>query len=90
MKLLTRVFIILLLAICLMYFKTQVVSYEKKIAILHQEIIEAHNEINILSAEYAYLTRPERIQELATNKLRMQFPKHSKITTINSAIGGTL
>ncbi len=83
MRILMRIMIISCLAIGLIYLKTRVVKYEKKIITLNHKIANVHEDINILNAEYAYLTRPDRIRDLAANKLQMQTPAAAQIATIN-------
>ena len=52
--------------------KLKVQGLEERLLILNNAIRETHNSIRILSAEWAYLNDPARIEDLATRLLGLQ------------------
>ncbi len=52
--------------------KYETILESEQIVKLRHQINKTNDEINVLRAEYAHLTRPDRIQELADKLLKMQ------------------
>jgi cell division protein FtsL len=52
--------------------KYETILESEQIVKLRHQINRTNDDINVLRAEYAHLSRPDRIQELADNLLRMQ------------------
>ena len=65
-------FIILISGIFIYEIKNLIILQENKISILEKEINFSKDKIKLLKAEFAYLTRPERIEQIALNLLSMK------------------
>ena len=65
-------FIILISGIFIYEIKNLIILKESKVSILEKEINQLNDKIKLLDAEYAYLSRPERIEEIALNLLSMK------------------
>ena len=65
-------FIILISGIFIYEIKNLIILKENKVSILEKEINQLNDKIKLLDAEYAYLSRPERIEEIALNLLSMK------------------
>tara|TARA_B100001175_G_C19386008_1_gene578981 strand:- start:729 stop:1025 length:297 start_codon:yes stop_codon:yes gene_type:complete len=65
-------FIILISGIFIYEIKNLIIIKENKILILQNEINQTKDKIKLLDAEFAYLSRPERIEQIALNLLSMK------------------
>ena len=65
-------FIILISGIFIYEIKNLIILKEKKILSLEKEINLSKDNIKLLKAEFAYLSRPERIEQIALNLLSMK------------------
>lgn len=57
------------LAVVLMAIKYQVQAYEEQLTLLNDRIVQEKQTIQILKAEFSYLTEPDRLRGLATHHL---------------------
>ncbi len=57
------------LAVVLMSIKYQVQAYEEELVHLNDRIVQEKQTIQILKAEFSYLTEPDRLRGLATQHL---------------------
>ncbi len=57
------------LAVVLMAIKYQVQAYEEELVHLNDRIVQEKQTIQILKAEFSYLTEPDRLRGLATQHL---------------------
>ncbi len=65
-------FIILISGIFIYEIKNLIILKEKRILSLEQKINVTKDRIKLLNAEFSYLSRPERIEQIALNLLRMK------------------
>ena len=66
------IILILLLGISVYEIKSVVIKKEKLIISLKKDITRKKEHLNLLNAELAFLTRPERIEKIAVNLLNMK------------------
>ena len=66
------IFVVLFVAISLYQIKHFITKKELELAQIRNKIIHARSDINILKAELSYLKRPDRIEEIALNKLELK------------------
>ena len=66
------IFVILFVAISLYQIKHFISKKEIELAQITNEINEAKSDLNILKAELSYLKRPDRIENIALNKLGLR------------------
>ncbi|MGE5540336.1 MAG: cell division protein FtsL [Gemmatimonas sp.] len=66
----------------LFHVKYQVQALEDRLAKLNRDIVREQAQIHVLRAEWTYLNRPERIEELANKYLQLAAPKASQIGSI--------
>ena len=64
--------------------KTGIDIRQSKLATLESEISKTKREIAVLEAEWAYLSRPERIMELSDRLLGMRPIAKSRVLTIDA------
>ncbi len=64
--------------------KTGIDIRQSKLATLESEISKTEREIAVLEAEWAYLSRPERIMELSYRLLGMRPIAKSRVLTIDA------
>ena len=64
--------------------KTGIDIRQDKLAALESEISKTKREIAVLEAEWAYLSRPERIMELSVRLLGMRPIAKSRVLTIDA------
>ena len=65
-------FIILISGIFIYEIKNLIILKEKRILSLEQKINTSKDKIKLLNAEFSYLSRPERIEQVALNLLGMK------------------
>jgi hypothetical protein len=65
-------FIILISGIFIYEIKNLIILKEKRILSLEQQINITKDKIKLFNAEFAYLSRPERIEQVALNLLGMK------------------
>ena len=65
-------FVILFLGISLYQVKHFITKKEMELTQLQNNIKSAQSNINILKAELSYLKRPDRIEKIAINKLKLR------------------
>jgi cell division protein FtsL len=66
----------------LFHVKYQVQALEDRLAKLNRSIVLEQEQIHVLRAEWTYLDRPERIEQLAKKYLELAPPKASQIGSI--------
>jgi len=66
----------------LFHVKYQVQTLEDRLAKVNRAIVREQEQIHVLRAEWSYLDRPERIEQLAQKYLELAPPKASQIGTI--------
>ena len=66
------IFVILFVAISLYQIKHFISKKEIELAQITKNINDARSDLNILKAELSYLKRPERLESIALNKLRLR------------------
>jgi cell division protein FtsL len=71
-----------LVGFALFHLKYQVQALEDQLAKLNRSIVHEQEQIHVLRAEWTYLDRPERIEQLAQKYLDLAPPKASQIGTI--------
>jgi cell division protein FtsL len=71
-----------LVGFALFHLKYQVQALEDQLAKLNRSIVHEQEQIHVLRAEWTYLDRPERIEQLAKKYLDLAPPKASQISTI--------
>ena len=86
-----RIFLIygLICVVAALFFvKFYVQKLNKKLVLLEAEITREQDNIHIMSAEIAHLSRPERLVELSSKYLDLQPAKDSQIVVIELGDGG--
>ena len=63
--------------------KYETIYYSEQIVKIQHEIDKEHDQIGMLRAEWAHLTRPERIQKLADQHLQSQDLQLSQIVRVS-------
>lgn len=71
-----------LVGFALFHLKYQVQALEDQLAKLNRSIVHEQEQIHVLRAEWTYLDRPDRIEQLAQKYLDLAPPKASQISTI--------
>ena len=66
------IFLIVFVAISLYQVKYLITQKELELSVINKNIIRTETDLNILKAELSYLKRPERIENLAKNKLELR------------------
>jgi hypothetical protein len=64
--------------------KFEVQQMEQDLAVSHDEILRHQEAIHVLEADWAYLTRPERIAELAERHLGFQSMTPEKVIELDN------
>jgi cell division protein FtsL len=75
-------FLAALVGFGLFHVKYQVQALEDRLAKLNRDIVREQAQIHVLRAEWSYLNRPERIEELANRHLALAPPKATQIGSI--------
>lgn len=81
---LTWIMFILPVALGLFYVKHIVENLEEDLAALEKSISTDADEVHVLRAEWAYLSRPERVQKLAVNHLDLEPASGSQIADVKA------
>ena len=66
------VFLIIFVAISLSQVKYFITQKELELTSINKKITSAQSDLNILKAELSYLKRPNRIEKIAKNKLKLK------------------
>ena len=66
------VFLIIFVAISLYQVKYFITQKELELTSIYKKITRAQSDLNILKAELSYLKRPNRIEKIAKNKLKLK------------------
>ena len=66
------VFLIIFVAISLYQVKYFITQKELELTSINKKITSAQSDLNILKAELSYLKRPNRIENIAKNKLKLK------------------
>ena len=66
------ILVILFVAVSLYQIKHFITKKEIELAQIKNNIINAQSDLNILKAELSYLKRPERIEDIALNRLGLK------------------
>ena len=84
-SLLFIIYSILLIGSIILLFsiKSRVISQNKELSWLNSQILQETNNIQILKAELAYLTTPERIDTLQQKHLNLQKIEQRQIETLD-------
>ncbi|HTI88005.1 MAG TPA: hypothetical protein VL966_15480 [Alphaproteobacteria bacterium] len=75
-------FLAALVGFGLFHVKYQVQALEDRLAKLNRDIVREQAQVHVLRGEWAYLNRPERIEELASRHLQLAPPKATQIGSI--------
>jgi cell division protein FtsL len=75
-------FLAALVGFGLFHVKYQVQALEDRLAKVNRDIVREQAQIHVLRGEWAYLSRPERIAELASRHLTLAPPKAAQIGSI--------
>lgn len=66
----------------LFHVKYQVQKLEDRLTRLNRDIVREQEQIHVLRAEWTYLNRPERIEQLAKKYLDLAAPKSNQMSSI--------
>jgi cell division protein FtsL len=80
----TWILFILPIALGLFYVKHIVENLEEDMAALEKSIGSDKEEVHVLRAEWAYLSRPERVQKLASSYLELEPASGAQIADVES------
>ena len=78
----TWIVFILPIALGLFYVKHVVANLETQLTSLHKSMKSDKEEIHVLTAEYTYLSRPERIKQLSAKYLDLAPTKSTQVADI--------
>jgi len=81
---LTWILFILPVALGLFYVKHIVENLEEDLSALEKSIYSDKDEVHVLRAEWAYLSRPERVQKLAANYLELEPASGAQIADVKA------
>ena len=79
----TWIIFILPIALGLFYVKHVVSNLENDLASLNKSIKSDKEEIHVLTAEWTYLSRPERVKQLSAKYLDLAPTKSTQVADIN-------
>ncbi len=79
----TWIIFILPIALGLFYVKHVVANLETDLTSLNKSIKSDHEEIHVLTAEWTYLSRPERVRQLSGKYLDLAPTKSTQIADIH-------
>lgn len=82
-----KITVLLLLAMGIIYLKIGVVSHEKELLSLNKQIRAISEDMEVLEAELTYLSRPERIRQIASENLNLQFPRSTQVSKLEIDLG---
>ena len=82
-------FVILFLGISLYQIKHFITKKEIELAQIQNNIKSTQSDINILKAELSYLRRPDRIEKIALNKLRLREVTPTDIWNLKDLVDAT-
>ena len=82
-------FVILFLGISLYQVKHFITKKEMELTQLQNNIKSAQSNINILKAELSYLKRPDRIEKIAINKLKLREVSPTDIWNLKDLVDAT-
>ena len=82
-------FFILFLGISLYQIKHFITKKEIELAQIQNNIKSTQSDINILKAELSYLRRPDRIEKIALNKLRLREVTPTDIWNLKDLVDAT-
>ena len=82
-------FIILFLGVSLYQVKHLITKKEMKLAQIENNIKSAQSNIKILKAELSYLKRPDRIEQIALNKLGLREVSPTEIWNLKDLVDAT-
>ena len=82
-------FVILFLGISLYQIKHFITKKEIELAQIQNNIKSTQSDINILKAELSYLRRPDRIEKIALNKLRLREVTPTDIWDLKDLVDAT-
>ena len=83
------IFVILFVAISLYQIKHFVSKKELELAKITSDINNAQSDLNILKAELSYLKRPDRLENIALNKLGLREILPTDIWNLNDLVNAT-
>ena len=83
------VFVILFVGISLYQIKHFITKKEIELAQIQNNIKSTQSDINILKAELSYLRRPDRIEKIALNKLRLREVTPTDIWDLKDLVDAT-
>lgn len=63
--------------------KHKVIHMESQLSRLKRETVKLKESMHVLNAEWAYLNRPERLQQLAQDKLGMSHTSHEQFISLD-------
>ena len=66
------IFVIIIVAVSLYQIKHFISKKEIELARITNDINDARSDLNILKAELSYLKRPDRLENIALNKLKLR------------------
>ena len=83
------IFVILFVAISLYQIKHFITKKEIELAQIKKNIDVVQSDLNILNAELSYLKRPDRIEEIAINKLGLREVLPTDIWDLKDLVNAT-
>jgi hypothetical protein len=64
--------------------KYEVMQQEQTLASINKQITDDHEQIRVLNAEWTYLTRPERLQQMSDRFLHLQGMSSAQIVDLSA------
>lgn len=78
----TLIYLIVIVIVSLFLIKTKVQDLSKHLALVESEVIKEKDNIHILKAEFAHLSKPQTIEKLSAKYLNLKSMSNDQLISI--------